>query len=92
MSTFSYNKLFKLNVEVSKINYQFERNIEGFNNHDKFVENENNKMSDENYELKKQTLKSIWCEKYDLLRYKVDSLKETLINLLEVKIILIKFI
>lgn len=73
VNTFSYNQLFKLSIKVSKINYKFERNIEGFN---KFIENENNRMSDESYELRKQTLKSIWCEKCDVLRYKVDSLKK----------------
>lgn len=70
-------KLIDLSVEFIKIDNHLKRNIDEFKKHVKSFENKNDKISYENNVLRRETLKSNRCEKWDVLINEVDSLNET---------------
>lgn len=70
--------MFGLTIKLSKENEKLERNILASKNHVNHLESDNNRLSNELDEFRRQSLKSSKFETCDSLRNEIEILHETL--------------
>lgn len=78
VNSLTYNQMFKLNVQLSKVNDKLEKNIIDLKGDSQFLENRNKILGKEISSIRRESLISNKCESYESLKNGVPNLHETI--------------